>query len=165
MKEISCGHVPFHSRYVEPARVKLLKYLNQILPQKASPSSKWLNALDESHKWFSASSNISYLANYYTNNLLAPVVFSKTVRFIPNDAVTIEIAPHDILRYILNDSLKTTMTNVALCKFSEKPNIEIFLHGIGKLYNAGLQPQIANLYPKVEFPVSRNTPMISHLVR
>ncbi|TGZ44723.1 hypothetical protein DBV15_11980 [Temnothorax longispinosus] len=36
---------------------------------------------------------------------------------------------------------------------------------IGKLYNAGLQPQIANLYPTVEFPVSRGTPMISPLIR
>ncbi|XP_024893544.1 fatty acid synthase-like, partial [Temnothorax curvispinosus] len=44
-------------------------------------------------------------------------------------------------------------------------NNEIFLESIGKLYNAGLQPQIANLYPIVEFPVSRGTPMISPLIR
>ncbi|XP_025266595.1 fatty acid synthase-like isoform X1 [Camponotus floridanus] len=165
VKEISCGHVPFHSRYVEPARVKLLEYLNQILPQKISPSSKWLNMLNKSYEWFSTSSNTSYLAKYYTNNLLTPVVFSEAVRFIPNDAVTIEIAPHDILQYILNDSLKASVTNVALYKFSHKSDVEIFLHGIGKLYNAGLQLQIANLYPEVKFPVSRNTPMISHLIR
>ncbi|XP_025263530.1 fatty acid synthase-like, partial [Camponotus floridanus] len=165
VREISCGHVPFHSRYVEPARVKLLEYLNQILPQKVSPSSKWLNMLNESYEWFSTSPNISYLAKYYTNNLLAPVVFSEAVRFIPNDAVTIEIAPHDILQYVLNNSLKATVTNIALYKFSHKPNVEIFLHGIGKLYNAELQPQIAKLYPEVKFPVSRSTPMISHLIR
>ncbi|XP_070148748.1 fatty acid synthase-like [Polyergus mexicanus] len=162
VKEISCGHIPFHSRYVEPARLKLLEYLNQILPLKASSSSKWLNASNESYEWFSEK---SCLAKYYTNHLLAPVLFSETTRFIPNNAVTIEIAPDDILQCILNDSLETTVTNVALCKFSHKPNIEIFLHGIGKLYNAGLQPQIANLYPEVKFPVSRGTPMISHLVR
>lgn len=121
--------------------------------------------LNESYEWFSTSPNISYLAKYYTNNLLAPVVFSEAVRFIPNDAVTIEIAPHDILQYILNNSLKATVTNVALYKFSHKPNVEIFLHGIGKLYNAGLQLRIANLYPEVKFPVSRSTPMISHLIR
>ncbi|EFN67513.1 Fatty acid synthase [Camponotus floridanus] len=40
VKEISSGHIPFHSRYIEPVRIKLLEYLNQILPQKASPSSK-----------------------------------------------------------------------------------------------------------------------------
>ncbi|EFN69129.1 Fatty acid synthase [Camponotus floridanus] len=165
VKEIFCGHVPFHSRYVEPARDKLSEYLNQILPQIASPSSKWLNVLNESCEWFNTFPNISYLAKYYTNNLLTPVVFSEAMHFIPNDAVTIEIAPHDILQYILNDSLKATVTNVALYKFSHKPNVEIFLPGIGKHYNAGLQLQIANLYPEIKFSVSRNTPMISHLAR
>ncbi|XP_070172151.1 fatty acid synthase-like [Polyergus mexicanus] len=164
VKEISFGHIPLHSRYVEPARIKLLEYLNQILPQQVSPSSKWLSVPNESYEWFSAFPKSS-LAEYYANYLLAPVLFSETLRFIPNDAVTIEIAPYDILQYILNDSLDTTVTNVALYKFSHKPNIEIFLHGIGKLYNAGLQLQIANLYPKVKFPVSRGTPMISHLIR
>ncbi|XP_029673588.1 fatty acid synthase-like [Formica exsecta] len=164
VKEISFGHIPLHSRYVEPARVKLLEYLNQILPQQVSPSSKWLSVPNESYEWFSASPK-SNLAEYYANYLLAPVLFSETLRFIPNDAVTIEIAPHDILQYILNDSLETTVTNVALYKFSHEPNIELFLHGIGKLYNAGLQLQIANLYPEVKFPVSRGTPMISHLIR
>ncbi|XP_070169898.1 fatty acid synthase-like [Polyergus mexicanus] len=164
VKEISFGRIPFHSRYVEPAKVKLLEYLNQILPQQASPSAKWLSVLNEYYEWFGASPKSS-VAEYYANYLLAPVLFSETLRFIPNDAVTIEIAPHDILQYILNDSLETTVTNVALYKFSHKPNIELFLYGIGKLYNAGLQPQIANLYPEVKFPVSRGTPMISHLIR
>ncbi|KMQ82961.1 fatty acid synthase, partial [Lasius niger] len=149
VKEISCGRIPFHSRYVESAKVKLLEYLTQILPQKVSPSSKWLSVF--SCKWSGASTK-SCLAKYYANHLLAPVLFSENVRFIPNDAVTIEIAPNNLLQYILNDTLKTTVTNVALYKFSNEPNIEIFLDGIGKLYNAGLQPQIANLYPEVKFP-------------
>ncbi|XP_072766399.1 fatty acid synthase-like [Anoplolepis gracilipes] len=165
VKEISCGHIPFHSRYVEPARIKLLEYLTQILPRKTSSSSKWkLNVLNKSYNWFNASSD-SCLAKYYTNHLLAPVLFSESVCVIPNDAVTIEIVPHDILQYILNNSLETTITNVGLYQCFYKPNIEIFLHGSGKLYNAGLQTQIANLCPKVKFPVSRGTPMISHLVR
>lgn len=32
------------------------------------------------------------------------------------------------------------------------------------MYNAGLQPQIKNLYPPVLYPVSRGTPMIQSLV-
>ncbi|KAL6446809.1 hypothetical protein ACFW04_001324 [Cataglyphis niger] len=163
VKEISFGSIPFHSRYAEPARVKLLEYLNQILPQQVSPSSKWLS-VNESYEWFNTSPKLS-LAKYYAHHLLAPVLFSKSLRFIPNNAVTIEIASRNILQYILNDSLETTVTNVALEQFSHKPNIETFLHGIGKLYNAGLQPKIANLYPEVKFPVSRGTPMISHLIR
>ncbi|EFN74408.1 Fatty acid synthase, partial [Camponotus floridanus] len=171
IKEISCGHISFHSRYVQPARDKLSEYLIQILPQKTSPSLKWLNMLNESYEWCTFL-NISYPAKYYTNNLLALGVCAKTVHFIPNDAMTIEIA-----RYILNDSLKATVTNVELIcinrvkicrviyKLSHKSNLEIFLHGIGKLYNAGLQLQIANLYSEIKFPVSRNTLIISYLIR
>jgi hypothetical protein len=33
------------------------------------------------------------------------------------------------------------------------------------LFEMGLQPQLANLYPPVQYPVSRGTPMISPLVR
>lgn len=33
-----------------------------------------------------------------------------------------------------------------------------------RLYLVGLNPKLANLYPKVEFPVSNGTPMLSHLV-
>ncbi|XP_029163372.1 fatty acid synthase-like [Nylanderia fulva] len=156
VKEVSSGGIPFHSRYVRPAKLKLLEYLNQILPEKVSPTSKW--------NVFSISTELC-LAKYYANSLVDSVLFSEAMRFIPNNAVTIEIAPHNTLQYIFNDSLKTTVTNIALYKFCEKPNIEIFLDRIGKLYNTGLQPQIFNLYPEVKFPVSRGTPMISHLVR
>lgn len=34
-----------------------------------------------------------------------------------------------------------------------------------RLYELGLEPQLVNLYPAVEYPVSRGTPMISPLVR
>ncbi|KAJ8958013.1 hypothetical protein NQ318_002015, partial [Aromia moschata] len=36
---------------------------------------------------------------------------------------------------------------------------------LGRLYEMGYNPQIANLYPKVEFPVSKGTPMISPRIK
>lgn len=32
------------------------------------------------------------------------------------------------------------------------------------MFNVGFQPQIQNLYPKVEFPVSHKTPMIQSMI-
>ena len=83
---------------------------------------------------------------------------------IPSNAVTIEIGPDCILQHILKESLHPKVTNIVL-KQRTKQDIELFLQGIGKLYNCGLQPQVANLYPSVEFPVSRGTPMISPSIR
>ncbi|XP_071649697.1 fatty acid synthase-like isoform X2 [Temnothorax longispinosus] len=160
VKRIPCGNIPFHSRYIKPAVAKSEIYLNQILPQKRFCSSKWLTT--STHEY---SNTIPLCSKYYTNHLLSPVLFAKTIRSVPKDTVTIEISPQNILQHILNNYLYSTVTNVALYERTENHNNEIFLESIGKLYNAGLQPQIANLYPTVEFPVSRGTPMISPLIR
>jgi len=161
VKEISCGYIPFHSRYIKSVVFKSEEHLNRILPQRKFRSSKWLTT--SIHEY----SNIllPLCSKYYTNHLLSPILFTKTIRSIPKDSVAIEISPQDTLQYILKNSLCSTITNVALYERNEDYNGEIFLESIGKLYNAGLQPQIANLYPTVEFPVSCGTPMISSLVR
>ncbi|XP_024880597.1 fatty acid synthase-like, partial [Temnothorax curvispinosus] len=160
IKEISCGYIPFHSRYIKPAVAKSEEYLNRTLPQKKFHSSKWLTTSS-----YEYSNTIPLCSKYYTNHLLSPVLFAKMIRSVPKDTVTIEISPQNILQHILNNYLYSTVTNVALYERTGDHNNEIFLESIGKLYNAGLQPQIANLYPTVEFPVSRGTPMISPLIR
>jgi len=83
---------------------------------------------------------------------------------IPSNAVVIEIAPDNVLQHALTGSLHPNVTNIVLTQQTNK-NIDITLQGIGNIYNCGLQLQVANLYPPVEFPVSRGTPMISPSVR
>lgn len=134
--------------------------MNRILPQRKFRSSKWLTTF--AHE---CSNTPLILSKYYTNYLLSPVLFTKAIRSIPRDTVTIEISPHNILQNILKDSLYFTVINKTLYARSENHSTEIFLETVGKLYNAGMQPQIANLYPPIEFPVSRGTPMISPLIR
>lgn len=84
---------------------------------------------------------------------------------IPDNAITIEIAPHGLLQAILKRSLDQNVTNIPLTRRGHKDNAEYFLQALGKLYNAGLQPQLANIYPPIDFPVSRGTPMISPFIR
>jgi len=84
---------------------------------------------------------------------------------ISKDAVTIEIAPHGLLQAILRQTLSAGVTNIALIQRDHRDNVEVVLQSIGKLYNTGLQPDIASLYPSVEYPVSCGTPMISPSIR
>lgn len=84
---------------------------------------------------------------------------------IPNDAITIEIAPHGLLQAILKRSLDQNVINISLIQRNHKDNAEYFLQALGKLYNIGLQLQLANIYPHVEFPVSLGTSMISPYIR
>ncbi|KAG5345982.1 FAS synthase, partial [Acromyrmex charruanus] len=127
-------------------------------------SSKWISTSIPRTKWFTSTSNQLSSADYHTQSILNKVLFSQTTELIPSNAVVIEIAPDDVLHYILTSSLPLNVTNLVLTRQTDK-NINTILQGIGKLYNCGLQPQVANLYPPVEFPVSRGTPMISPSIR
>ena len=57
------------------------------------------------------------------------------------------------------------MTNIGLHKRGHENNLNFFLENIGKLYLAGGQPRVSKLYPPVNYPVGRGTPMINSLVK
>lgn len=164
VKDISRNNIPCHSRYIASAGTKLLAYLKKVIPVAKPRSQKWLSTSVPRNEW---STNIAQFssAEYHTNNLLKPVLFEEILNLIPDDGVTIEIAPHDLLREILRESLRPTIRNIALTRRDHEDNVEVFLQGLGKLYNVGLQLDLAKLYPPVEYPVSRGTPMISPIIR
>ncbi|XP_036142639.1 fatty acid synthase-like [Monomorium pharaonis] len=162
VKEIYCN-VPYHSSYLASVKTQLLLNLNNVIPRPKKRSSKWISSSISRTEWFTSTSSSSS-ADYHTNSILNTVLFEQTTQLIPSNAVIIEIAPDGVLQDVLKGSLNTKVANVVLNKRTEQ-NIEVLLQGIGKLYNYGLQPQIANLYPPVEFPVSRGTPMISPSIR
>ncbi|XP_077296456.1 fatty acid synthase-like [Arctopsyche grandis] len=162
-KEVPCSNIAYHSRYIAEAGNTLLKYLRQVIPEPRQRSPKWVSTSVPKHLWDEKAAQYSS-AEYHTNNLLSPVLFEEASKSIHSNAITIEIAPHGLLQAILRRSLKDECTNVALTKRGHSDNVEFMFQSIGKLYEAGLNPQLSNLYPKIEFPVSSGTPMISHLV-
>ncbi|XP_051154827.1 fatty acid synthase [Leptopilina boulardi] len=163
-KEVPCSNIPYHSKYIAPAGPKLLAYLQKVIPNPKARSNKWLSSSIPRSEWNSSLAQLSS-AEYHTNNLLSAVLFEETSAAISKDAITIEIAPHGLLQAILRRSLAPSVVNVALTKRGYKDNAEMVLQGLGKLYNIGLQPQLHNLYPEVQYPVSRGTPMISPFIR
>ena len=84
---------------------------------------------------------------------------------MPENAIVIEIAPHCLLQAILRRSLPSTVTNVGLHKRDHTNNLAFLMVNIGKLYNAGAQPQLAKLYPSISYPVGRGTPMINSMIK
>lgn len=165
MKGVSRNNAaPCHSRYVASAGTKLLAYLKSAIPVAKPRSKKWLSTSIPRNEWSTRMAQFSS-AEYHTNNLLKPVLLEETLNLLPDDTVTIEISPHDMLREILSESLRPTIRNIALTRRDRNDNVNVFLQGLGKLFNIGLQLDLAKLYPPVEYPVSRGTPMISSLVR
>ncbi|XP_076761434.1 fatty acid synthase-like [Xylocopa sonorina] len=159
-KEVACGNIAFHSRYIAGAGEKLLESLKKVIPKPKLRSSKWISTSVPRNKWDTEAA-MYCSAEYHTNNLLSSVLFAEMSTMIPADAITIEIAPHGLLQAILRRSLSENATKVSLMQRGYKDNAEYLLEALGKLYNAGLQPQFTNIYPQVEFPVSRGTPMVS----
>ena len=98
------------------------------------------------------------------DNLINPVLFNRALKQIPKNAVIIEIAPHHLLQSIIKRSFGLNITYIPLMK-KNSDNLKLLLTSIGKLYNLGFNPSIEKLYPKVVYPVSNGTLMISPLIQ
>ncbi|XP_028026866.1 fatty acid synthase-like [Bombyx mandarina] len=161
-KTVPSANIAYHSRYIADAGENLLKLLKAVIKNPRPRSNRWISTSVPRDNWNDpVAKNCS--AEYQTNNLLSPVLFEETSQLIPSDAIVIEIAPRGLLQAILKRSLPSNCFNISLTK-SGSGNILHFLHTIGKLYMEGCLPDIKALYPKVDFPVSTGTPMLSHLV-
>uniref|UniRef100_A0A1B0G5K6 Uncharacterized protein n=1 Tax=Glossina morsitans morsitans TaxID=37546 RepID=A0A1B0G5K6_GLOMM len=162
-KEVPCSNIAYHSRYIAHMGPQLLKYLKKIIPNPKPRSSKWLSSSVPESDWHQEGRNLCS-AEYHTNNLLNSVLFEETFALLPNNALTIEIAPHGLLQAILKRSMVNGV-HIPLTQRSNKTNDVFFLSAIGKLFANGVVFPTANLYPKIEFPVSRGTAGISSLIR
>ncbi|XP_052751981.1 fatty acid synthase-like isoform X2 [Galleria mellonella] len=163
VEEVSCSNIAYHSRYVAKAGNRLLKYLKKIIPSPKTRSKCWLSTSVAQSQWKSSKAELSS-AEYHTDSLLNPVFFEETSRLIQPNAITIEVTPHDLFRTFLQQPSKKDIINISLLQKDNEDNVRVLLIALGKLYESGLNPHLANLYPHVSFPVSQGTPMLSHLV-
>ncbi|EFN81866.1 Fatty acid synthase [Harpegnathos saltator] len=153
-KVVACSNIPLHTSYLANATPRISSYLYQTISQKMTRSQIWRRS--------PCDYNLSY-AEYFTNCLGNHMFFEDVAKMIPENAAFVKIAPDGILQDISNKIFDTT--NITLAQRHHVDNAKEFLQGLGKIYNCGSQPQLANLYPAVEFPVSRGTPMISPSIK
>ncbi|XP_072763346.1 fatty acid synthase-like [Anoplolepis gracilipes] len=163
-KMIKSSGIAFHSKYVAPAESKFRTLLDTIVAKPKRRSDRWISSSIPKAAWNSPLAQFSS-TDYHVNNMLSPVLFREAIAHIPDNAITIDIAPHCQLQSILRRSLPPTVTNISLQKRNHTNNLVFLLSNVGKMYMAGAQPDISKLYPPVNFPVSRGTPMIGSLVR
>lgn len=163
-KMVNSNGIAFHSKYIAQAGPKLRASLDKIISTPKQRSAKWISSSIPESAWGSPLAQFSSSA-YHVNNLLSPVLFREALAHIPENAITIEIAPHCLLQAILRRSLSPNVTNICLHKRDHTNNLAFLLSNVGKLYMAGAQPDISKFYPSVSFPVGRGTPMIAPLVK
>ncbi|XP_035742579.1 fatty acid synthase-like [Vespa mandarinia] len=164
VEEVACNNIPYHRRYIAAVGSKLFVYLKKVIPVAKESSEKWLSTSVPRNAWSTSAAKL-LSTEYHTNNLLKPVLFAESLVLIPNNVVTIEIGSQNLLQATLRKSLQPTVRNIALNHLNDKNNVIIFLQALGKIYNSGIQLDLTKLYPHVEYPVSRGTPMISPLIK
>lgn len=162
-KKVSSSNVAFHSKYIEEVGQKLRINLERIIPNPKPRTKRWRSTSIPESGWNSQLAATSSAA-YHVNNLLSPVLFYEALQHIPENAIVIEIAPHALLQAVLKRSVPKSCLNIGLVKKNIPDELGFFLGNIGRVYNAGLQPKVQEMYPPITYPVSRGTPNISSLL-
>ncbi|EHB09358.1 Fatty acid synthase [Heterocephalus glaber] len=159
-KEVQTGGIAFHSYFMEAIAPALLQALKKVIKEPRPRSARWLSTSIPEAQWQGGLAH-TFSAEYNVNNLVSPVLFQEALWHIPEHAVVVEIAPHALLQAVLKRGLKSSCTIVPLMKRDHKNNLEFFLTNIGKLHLAGIDTNPDALFPPVEFPAPRGTPLIS----
>lgn len=161
-REVNSSGYAFHSQYISKVGPAFKSTLEKIIPQPKPRTKRWISTSVPEDSWNTPLAQYSSVA-YHLNNLLSPVMFDKALAYVPENTVVIEISPHALLQSILKGSLSSNCTHVGLVRRNHASVTDLLI-SIGRLYNAGLQPNLNPLYPTVNFPVSRKTPMIQSMV-
>lgn len=162
-KEVQCSNIPYHSSYIADMGPRLLSRLKEVMKTPRERSSKWICSSVPKHNWDSIECKYSS-AQYHTNNLLSSVLFEEACENLPRNALTIEIAPHGLLQAIMKRSIPDGL-HFGLTKRGSKENSLLVLKTLGKIFENGVDMDVSKVYPAIEFPVSRGTPMISSLIK
>lgn len=129
-KEVQCSNIAYHSKYIADMGPALLTALKTIIPIPSKRTAKWLSSSVPRNRWENPENQYSS-AEYHTNNLLNSVLFEETSLLLPDNAITIEIAPHGLLQAILKKSMKTSV-HIPLTQRGNNNNMAFFLSALGK---------------------------------
>nr|XP_025855761.1 fatty acid synthase [Vulpes vulpes] len=159
-KEVRTGGMAFHSYFMESIAPTLLKALKKVIREPKPRSARWLSTSIPEAQWQGSLAR-TCSAEYSVNNLVSPVLFQEALCHVPEHAVVVEIAPHALLQAVLKRGLKPSCAIIPLMKKEQKDNLEFFLRNTGKLHLLGMDANPNGLFPPMDFPVPRGTPLIS----
>ncbi|KAM5216963.1 fatty acid synthase [Hipposideros larvatus] len=159
-KEVRTGGLAFHSHLMGDIAPSLLRELKKVIREPRPRSARWLSTSIPEAQWQGSLARTSS-AEYNVNNLVSPVLFQEALWHVPEHAVVLEIAPHALLQAVLKRGLKPSCTIIPLMKKDHADNLQFFLSNVGQLHLAGIDVNPNGLFPPVEFPAPRGTPLIS----
>ena len=163
VSQLESSDIPYHNPLLKTSVKPMTEEIKKHLLNPKLRSKKWISTsiLEDDPK----ENILKYAsAEYFVNNLISPVFFYDKLKSLPSDAIVVEVGPHGVFSKIVSETLELASYITLIKKDSNDTNLDNFFVGISKLYELGINPSIEILYPKVEFPVSRNTPSIGSLM-
>ncbi|XP_060068605.1 fatty acid synthase-like [Ylistrum balloti] len=161
-RQVNSAGVAFHSKDMLKVAPLLKSHLSEVIKPKQR-SSKWVSSSVPESEWDSEKAKWSS-ADYVVNNLVSPVLFQEALQHIPENACVIEIAPHCLLQAVIKRSLPKTCSIFGVMKKQHENNQEFFYSNLGKCYLEGVRLNPLGLFPAIQLPVPRGTPMISPVI-
>jgi fatty acid synthase, animal type len=158
-KIVDSSGVALHSSLIAECGKLYSEKIAKIIINPKRRSSKWISTSMENEE-----EDLNSSINYHVNNMIGKVRFADGLKKLPENSLMIEIAPHGILQPILKQSHPNSVCE-SLTKRNAEDGVDFLLSSLGKIYQNGVNMNIREIYPKIEFPVSRGTPMISHLIK
>lgn len=129
-RDVPCAGVAYHSKYIAAMGPKLLDKMRAIIPKSTKRSPKWLSTSVPLDEWSLPESGYSS-PEYHTNNLLKPVLFEEACKLLPENPITIEIAPHGLLQAIVKKAIPTGI-HIPLTTRTNKNNMHLLLSALGR---------------------------------
>ncbi|GFR04445.1 fatty acid synthase, partial [Trichonephila clavata] len=158
-KEVDSYGYALHCRLMHAATERLQKTLEKIMANPKPRSSRWISCSHNESEWNNPSTKLAD-ASYFVHNLVSPILLHEALLHIPKDAIVMEISPHSLSW----DVIARETEHIRLFEKDVDTTTSV-LSCIGRLYILGLNPDVEKLYPEVQFPVPKSTPMISPLIK
>lgn len=136
--------------------IDLMKQLLKIIPEPKNRSSRWMTTMENEQLAKKCS------AQYLVHSLSCAVSIRQA---IPDGALLIDVAPEGHLLELLRQAAGDDLRVVSLLGKNNKESVQSLLAVLGELYLCGYNPRLELLYPDIQFPVSRGTPMVSSLIK
>jgi fatty acid synthase len=130
-REVESSGIALHSRYITKMGEHLLKKLSGVIKNPKKRSAKWLSSSYHESEWDTNNECQYSSAEYHTKNLLNPVLFEEVTDMLPKNAITIEIAPHGLLKSILKRSLKDGI-HLSLTQRDRNDGSQVLMEACGK---------------------------------
>jgi len=147
---LNTNQIAYHSQYISPVAPALKKTLETIIEKPIKRTNKWISTSFAENRWTSELSQFAS-ADYFTNNICSHVLLKEALKFVPVNAVVIEIGPMAIMQTMLQKAMP--LINIVPLTISGEQQLINFWTQLGRMFIHGVWMDLV----KIQTTTNNNT--------